>query len=469
MFSTPHVALALALVLTAGACSSSGDGVGPTATAIEQGDRERGELPRGESREFGPSPNVPAGDLAPGVADALVVLSRASLDAIVFDDKVDAIETLGSSSDARVGWVLSDLLRLARDPGDAARLAGASSEVLGPEFSPFNAWGDVTDHLIAWDVPEPPGYLDLKRAIFTRIVPEWEPFFEEGADIDWRYIAWGGVRIDDRPFDTTVDPCNCIPAADNPDVQPAGEATWLDDDDVVFGVVINGESRAYPRQIMEVREMVNDTLGGREFGMPYCTLCGSAQVWFTDDLPEGVDRPVLRTSGLLTRSNKVMFDLNTFSIFDTFLGTAQSGPLAEQGISLDQHSVVTSTWVDWREAHPETTVLIEELSLDRDFDFRNNRDANGPIFPIGDVDPRLPVQEDVLGVTTADSVPLAFHVASARAALDQGESIEVDGITLIVDGGGVRAVDANGDDAGGHQAFWFAWSQFHPDTRLWPN
>ena len=27
--------------------------------------------------------------------------------------------------------------------------------------------------------------------------------------------------------------------------------------------------------------------------------------------------------------------------------------------------------------------------------------------------------------------------------------------------------DADGSDLGSHQAFWFAWSQFHPGTALW--
>ena len=51
---------------------------------------------------------------------------------------------------------------------------------------------------------------------------------------------------------------------------------------MVMGIVIEGEARAYPRRIMEVREMVNDTLGGRDLGIPYCTLCGAAQAYFTD-------------------------------------------------------------------------------------------------------------------------------------------------------------------------------------------
>ena len=45
---------------------------------------------------------------------------------------------------------------------------------------------------------------------------------------------------------------------------------------------------------------------------------------------------------------------------------------------------------------------------------------------------------------------------------------EIDGIVLALDGGGVKAVDIDGNDLGGHQAFWFAWSQFYPGTELWP-
>ena len=101
-------------------------------------------------------------------------------------------------------------------------------------------------------------------------------------------------------------------------------------------------------------------------------------------------------------------------------------------------------------------------------DLRNTRDADGPIFPIGDVDPRLPIQEDVLGLIDDNGTPIAFHVNSAIDALERGEFIEVNGITLVLEAGGVRAVDSDGNDLGGHQAFWFAWSQFHPETELWP-
>ena len=121
----------------------------------------------------------------------------------------------------------------------------------------------------------------------------------------------------------------------------------------------------------------------------------------------------------------------------------------------------------WKKAHPNTTVLVEALALGRDFDFRNNRDANGPIFPVGDVDPRLPIQEDIIGVIAESGTPVAFPRGKALLALSQGQEIAFENIRLELDAGGIRAVDANGSDLGSHQAFWFAWSQFHPGTALW--
>jgi hypothetical protein len=424
-------------------------------------------LPDYVIEEFGTPPDVPDGDLSPAMKFAARVAFVDSVTLSTWDENQNlALAEIVKSKDPRLVWPISDLMRFVPSQGLHAVLTNAASELLGKEFSAANNWGVVTDHLLAWDIPAPPDYLDYKRAIFTNIVPGWERIFVPG-DMDWRLVSWGGVLIDDRAYDTTDDGCNCIPAADNPEVASAADTTWLNDDDIVFGVTLNGESRAYPRRIMEVREMVNDTLGGRDLGIPYCTLCGAAQAYFTDDVPEGVERPILRTSGLLSRSNKVMYDLTTFSVFDTFLGHAVTGPLAEKGVKLKQASVITTDWGTWKSEHPDTTVLLERYALGRDPDFRNTRDANGPIFPVGDVDPRLSVHEDVIGAITASGTPVAFQRSTAFVALQRGDTVGFENVRLELDAGGIKAVDENGADLGSHQAFWFAWSQFHPNTVLW--
>ena len=423
-------------------------------------------LPDYVIEEFGAPPTVPSGPLSEGLEAAV---KRVFVDSVVQrawnEEQATAMLEIAQSGDPRLVWYISDLLRFVTSPEFNGLLAGVASELLVKDMGGPNVWGKVTDHLIAWDIPEPPNYLETKRVLYTTVLPGWDDIFAPG-DIDWRLVSWGGVLIDDRPYDMTDEPCNCIPAADNPEVTSADEATWLEDDDIVFGIEINGEFRAYPLQIMEVREMVNDTLGGRDLGIPYCTLCGAAQAYFTDELPEGVERPILRTSGLLSRSNKVMYDRVTYSVFDTFLGKALTGPL--KGLQLKQATVITSDWKSWKNAHPETTVLKERYALGRDPDFRNTRDANGPIFPVGDVDPRLPVHEDIIGIVTASGKPVAFQRSKALIALRAGEEIGVENVRLELDAGGVKVVDTGGKDLGSHQAFWFAWSQFYPETALWP-
>ncbi len=483
-------ALFLGLALTATACTSGGGETGAAdsntdsstdadstpATTLPSGPVEIPELVAGEAIDYGPAPVFNEGDLAPEVAESLEGLRRSfslGLNALTVAQRAEDFQVLADSGDARLLWVYSDLLRFPLEgPTGNIQVADAFEQLSGTEIGISNPWGDATNRLIAWDVPAPPGYLEFKRSLFTTLEPKWEPLFADGADIDWRHVSWGGVLIDDRPLGAT-NSCarGCIPALDEPVVTDAAGGDWYPDDETVFGVVINGEARAYPKNIMEVHEMTNDVLGGRRIAIPYCTLCGSAQAWFTDELDADVEFPVLRTSGLLIRSNKMMFDLTSLSFVDTFLGNATSGPLQDAGVQFEQASVVASSWGEWKAAHPDTTIVAEDGGIGRSYplDPLRGRDDDGPIFPIGDVDPRLPVQENVLGVIAEDGTPIAVHVAIARATLQNGEAVEVGGYTIELDGDGIRALDGDGNDVGAHQAFWFAWSQFRPDTELWPS
>lgn len=59
------------------------------------------------------------------------------------------------------------------------------------------------------------------------------------------------------PFDPIVDP----------DIAGSGEASeWVEDDELVLGVSIGDEARAYPINMLTqpTREIINDRLGGRD-------------------------------------------------------------------------------------------------------------------------------------------------------------------------------------------------------------
>ena len=386
------------------------------------------------------------------------------------------LNVVADSRDPRVAWLVSDLLRFYQGTPEEHRLVSAFRRLTGtdvrrdPHFSE-GAWRVVTDHLIAWDLPAPPRYRERKAQLYLSLEPGWKPFFADAdADIDWRHLAWGGVLIDDRRLGDPS-PCvrGCIPALDDPALTRAGGGDWYPDERIVFGVVVGGEAVAFPKNIMEVHELVNISIGGRRLGIPYCTLCRSAQAYLLDSVPPGVEPPVLRTSGLLSRSNKVMYDVRSRSVFDTFTGRALSGPLQDAGVVLEQVTVVSSTWGEWKRAHPRTRIVAKDGGIGRTYeeDPLHGRDDDGPIFPIGDADPRLPVQVEVVGVIDPEGRPVAFAADRARTALKSGDAVALAGVELVADGGGLRARSSGGEELPAHEAFWFAWSQFHPDTALW--
>ncbi|MGH8774517.1 MAG: DUF3179 domain-containing (seleno)protein [Jiangellaceae bacterium] len=418
-------------------------------------------------------PPAPDGPLGGAVDDAIAALV-AGLAAKELD--TTAVEHIAVSKDARLGWFLADVLRFIQQGPEQQQLLAAFEAVMSvdPSADPTfatNPWRSVTNHLIAWDLPAHRGYREDKAGLFTLIEPGWRPFFDDAESaIDWRIVSWGGVQIDNRPLgDDQPCPRGCIPALDDPELVSGEAGRWYPDDALVFGVEVNGEAVAFPKNMMEVHELVNITIGRSRLGIPYCTLCGSAQAYLTDDVPAGIEPLVLRTSGLLSRSNKVMYDLGTLSVFDTFTGEAVSGPLHRAGFVLEQVSVVTTTWGEWRAAHPASRIVAEDGGIGQTYpaDPLQGRDDAGPIFAVGPVDERFPVHAQVLGVVIADGTAVAFPVDQALAALGQGRHVSVGEVEAYVDAGGLRARMVGGDELPTHQAFWFAWSQFHPGTLVW--
>ena len=124
--------------------------------------------------------------------------------------------------------------------------------------------------------------------------------------------------------------------------------------------------RAYPLRILDWHEMFNDVVGGVPVSLAYCTLCGSGILFET--AVEGRSEPfVFGSSGFLYRSNKLMYDAATHSLWNQFTGRPVVGPLTGTGIALKTRPVVITTWGDWLERHPTTMVLSPETGHRRDY------------------------------------------------------------------------------------------------------
>ena len=190
-------------------------------------------------------------------------------------------------------------------------------------------------------------------------------------------------------------PKDGIPSIDDPKFVTAKEAQFVSDEDIVIGLSINGESKAYPLFILVWHEIVNDVIGDTPVAVTYCPLCYTNQVF-----DRTLDGTVVEfgTSGKLYNSNLVMYDRLTDSYWSQGLGIAITGELS--GDMLDTIPFDVITWRDWKEVHPDTLVLTTETGHIRSYatDPYGNYYTNPQIlFPVDNQDDRIPLKEIIIG------------------------------------------------------------------------
>lgn len=117
-------------------------------------------------------------------------------------------------------------------------------------------------------------------------------------------------------------PKDGIPAIDKPRFVPVGKVQDLGPQEPVIAVTFGGEQRAYPLRILLWHEIVNDMVGGVPIAVTYCPLCNSAIVF-----DRRVGNRVLEfgVTGKLRYSNLIMYDRQTESWWQQFLGNAIVG------------------------------------------------------------------------------------------------------------------------------------------------
>ncbi len=434
----------------------------------------------------------PAGAQAPQMDDALVVEMSTLL---VFggpDENQAALETLSARGDTDI--VPSLILAMRYSRLGEGPFAAALTRLTGAEIAGgWNGWMTwMEDHP---EIVPHASYLEFKRRLYGVIDPRFGEFLYAGLphDIRLEEIVWGGVRVDG------------IPALTNPRHIVGSQADYLEPDEQVFGVEINGDVRAYPLRMMDWHEMFNDVVGGVPVSLAYCTLCGAGILF--DTTVDGYDEAfVFGSSGFLYRSNKLMYDQQTKSLWNQFTGRPVTGALVGSGIELAIRPVAITSWRRWLERHPDTKVLSLETGHVRDY--RPGR-PYGEYFASPDLmfpavlrDDSLDQKDQVFGVRLpggAKAWPLDVFAGGAvindrvgltelvlvgdletrtvRAYRREGldfmagsapDRLLADGVEWIVTEDALTAPDGRSlDRLPGHVAFWFAWAGYLRDAELY--
>ena len=201
-------------------------------------------------------------------------------------------------------------------------------------------------------------------------------------------------------------------ALTNPPSISVGAADYLDDTDVVLGISINGQSRAYPLRIMVIHEIVNDTLDGRPVLVTFCSECGTGIAF--DPVVDG-QAIEFGVSGMLYKRDLLMYDRNTEtpSLWVQALGEAVVGP--KTGKLLNLLPVTQAQWGEWKATHPDTTVLSKATG----FNFHYN--------PYPDILDFLPAQ--ILGVCL-NAVKKAYRFGDLRQM--QVINDDVGGVPIVL-------------------------------------
>jgi hypothetical protein len=433
--------------------------------------------------------------------------------------KVDeALQTIKESDDTRFIAVLLEMMRarqLGIVSGSHRGIIEAMESLSGEEFG--QDWPAWVEWYGKTDLVPPPGFTSWKGTILARIDPGFADFLQDGfpSRIRVEEILWGGVAIDG------------IPPLEHAPMIPGAAADYLFNNEPVFGVVVNDDARAYPLRIVDNHEMANDTIGGVPMSLAYCTLCGAAIAY--DGRASNGETYNFGTSGFLYRSNKLMYDRTTRTLWNQLTGEPVLGELADSDVSLALLPVVLTSWGDWLKQHPNTQVLDRETGIyPADFYesgvlYGNYFAANETMFPVWQRSELLE-DKDFVYALIVEGIPKAYDVKTLIEEKVVNDSIgdvplvliaprdlvTVNGVHRTVgsvtytNGGEVRAfnrgdnvfaagsesdvvLDANGGEwqvteeglmgpygqvaprINGHLAYWFGWYAFFPNTFLYPD
>ena len=313
---------------------------------------------------------------------------------------------------------------------------------------------------------------------------------------------------------------DAIASIENPGFVEVSQVAYMQPDDYVAAVMIDGTVKAYPYRIMDWHEIVNDKIGDTHFAFTYCPLTGSALAWDRTYEGEPVDFGV---SGLLLNNNLVAYDRETDSYWSQMLMKSVAHERA--GEQTEQIDVFETQWRTFKRLYPDADFLARSgtgfnfrYAEQRVYgDYRNDHDrilyplesldsasqgAGAPhrlpgktvvhgivgdqehqAYPVNRFPASITVHHDRLGdsgyvIVGSDSLSFATsfrrtlngNELTFEAVQDQYPAVMRDQSGNLWDVFG-RAV--SGPDEGArleptrsYNAYWFAWNAFWPQTTV---
>lgn len=263
-------------------------------------------------------------------------------------------------------------------------------------------------------------------------------------------------------------PRDGIPAISNPKLIEAGAATFLQPDDRIVGISMAGESRAYPINVLNWHEVVNDEIDGRRFAITFCPLCGTAMAFDARIDGKPTDFGV---SGLLYNSNVLLYDRSTESLWSQMLGKSIAGK--QVGKTLTPIPISHTTWREWLSENPDTLVLSDDTGYFRDYQrnpYADYEKSRSIYFAVNNEAPDNYHPKEVVVGLGVDGVYKAYPFVELYKNGKAKFSDTINGVRLDFEwdetNRSVTVTDSNGQKFASEQGFWFAWFAFHPDTQV---
>ncbi len=281
-----------------------------------------------------------------------------------------------------------------------------------------------------------------------------------------------------------------------------GRDKYVVSGDLVVGVSVGNEQIAYPLQILNWHEVVNDTLAGIPIVVSYSPLAGLAAAF--DRRVDG-ETLTFGLSGLLYNNHHLLYDRaiesppgtrsgspesgpegatleSKESLWSPLLGKAISGPAAARSKTLRPLSVQLVPWKAWVAQHPRTRVLARDdrkiMAYRRSpfSTYHGNDILRFPAEPLPDPTER-PYKTRCIAVETSAAASgsewVIFDLEEVRASADtRGSwSTNLGGVPLRFQVFGEEHVSAwvERADRGplvSRPVFWFAWYACRPDDPI---